>query len=351
MGSKPKGLSASRAAAILGLNSFQSPFEVWQRIMEERQPGFNAERGYLMPEEPDNAPIRWGTAFEQAIIGLAEFERGIIEDQEGFFDVFNEVQIKGLSVGLTTTYDMCKLTCHIDGRYQDGTLHEGKTTSFFTWKEKWGEPGTDKIPQEYQVQVQHQMICTGADEAVVSVLVFPKRVEEFEELGWEVGQFNCGGWFIDRPKSQGGASTRIDDWASTLSEMGYLHQYPVKANLQLQERLKQLYAEWWQAHVIEETPPTEGMTYDDVRRMIPEPVGTVVLDDQTARQFKEYKDIGKEIGKSGQLSKRRDQLKVDLLQKISNYGATKDDESEKKWIFRDEQGNKVGQYDGKTFRT
>ena len=43
--------------------------------MEQEKPGFAKLRGYLLPEPPDNAAIRWGLAFESAIIKLAEMKR------------------------------------------------------------------------------------------------------------------------------------------------------------------------------------------------------------------------------------------------------------------------------------
>jgi predicted phage-related endonuclease len=71
------------------------------------------------------------------------------------------------------------ITCHIDGMYEDivPVLHEGKTTSSYTFREKWGEPGTNMVPREYFIQVQHQMMLTNTKKAIVSVLVFlPKWV-------------------------------------------------------------------------------------------------------------------------------------------------------------------------------
>ena len=94
MGSKPVGISASRGAAVLGISDWQTQFEVWQLIMEERQPGFNASRGYVLPEFKESASLRWGNAFEDANIALSESASrdleifpfdGKIFDCEGFY--------------------------------------------------------------------------------------------------------------------------------------------------------------------------------------------------------------------------------------------------------------------------
>lgn len=102
MGSLPVGLSASRGAAIIGLSKWSTPFDVWQQIMESRQPGFNASRGYeYIPFEGNNA-TDFGSAFEEAVISLAEQEAGNnIIDREGAYSVKGQDYI----------------TCHIDGRY------------------------------------------------------------------------------------------------------------------------------------------------------------------------------------------------------------------------------------------
>ena len=66
------GISATRASAILGLNKWKTPFLAWQEIMEKLKPGFNAEKGYILPPREDKAVFRWGHAFESAVIELAE---------------------------------------------------------------------------------------------------------------------------------------------------------------------------------------------------------------------------------------------------------------------------------------
>jgi hypothetical protein len=103
------------------------------------------------------------------------------------------------------------------------------------------------------------------------------------------------------------------------------------------------YREWWHSYILTKTPPPV-QTYDDVRAMITAPSGTIVVGDEIARWYKEFKDIGEEIGKSGDMAKRRDQLKVMILNEARTLESTLDDESTDKWIFRDEQGNKLGSY-------
>ena len=60
MGSLPIGISGSRAAAIIGLSQYDTPLSIWQTIMESRNPGFNAERGYeFIPFQGNAASVVW----------------------------------------------------------------------------------------------------------------------------------------------------------------------------------------------------------------------------------------------------------------------------------------------------
>ena len=339
MGSQPRGISASRGASILGMSAWSTPLETWQRIQEEREPGYNAARGLVMPEDKIGAPLRWGTAFEDAVVDLASNARGL---HIGLREVFYEHEM---------------LTCHIDGWYlgpggSSSTLcelHEGKTTNARTFWEKWGDPGTDRIPREYQIQTQHQMLCTGAGEAIVSVLVFPSMPDEWEKMGWIAERDSVSGtyWLVKRDEAGELLTHQAPSlWANTLAEMGYFHQYRVPANPRLQALMLSHYREWWQAHVLGEIPP-KPRTYADVKRLTPEPRGTIIADEDLARWIAEHRQIGEE---SAAAAKSRDALKVRMIAHAATLAATQDEESADKWVIRDSAGKKLAQYDGKTFR-
>jgi hypothetical protein len=363
VGSKPVGISASRGAAILGLSEYSTQFEVWQRICEERRPGFNASRGYVLPEDPDNAAIRWGSAFENAVTKLAQARMGgcKIEDREVFWSV-NGLGDEPFFQRQSGEHMPNYITCHIDGRYSDssedfpaGTLHEGKTTGLFNYHDNWGEPGTNRIPQIYQVQVQHQMLCTGAAEAIVSVLVFPRRPEEWEEEGIKPDHYGWGDnppWCLWRGTDSDFHPQMVatcQSWARVLAEMGLFHQYPVAASPTLQRQLVATYRDFWHTYVLAEKEP-ELATYEDVRRAFPAPIGTIVADEQAEGWAREYSMIGEEISRTGRLGKRREELKVLLLKSMRAADSTMDDESREKTVLRDGKGGKLAQWDGTTFR-
>ena len=349
MGSKPRGISASRGAAILGLSEYQTPFEVFQRIMEEREPGWNKAKGYVLPPEPDSAAIRWGTAFEDAVVELAEYEQGQkIGNREHFFSVngYGDEQFFERREG----YELSNyITCHIDGNYlapknSPVVLHEGKTTSAFTFREKWGELGTDHIPRIYQVQAQHQMLCAGAQEVIVSVLVFPETPNKWEATGWRIeggpGESLEDYWLM-RPTHRKPVGL-VDPafWASSLADMGYFHQYHIKANPVVQKLLVEKYYDFWRNHVLTGIPP-EPRNYDDIKRLCPEPKSTIIVPDYIERKLLEYKGIAEETAWA---KKRKDKLKTIITKYAATHYGIEDDESKEAIIFRNSSGDKLGSW-------
>lgn len=343
MGSKPIGISGSRAATILGLNDWQSEFELWQRIMEEREPGFNSLQGYVLPADPDNASIRWGSAFEDSIIMLAEEKAGK--------KIINREKLYALK-NIAWSY----ITCHIDGMYIDSlgyldTLHEGKTTSYFQFRNEWGTPETDKVPAYVQCQVQHQLLCTGAEKCIVSVLVFPKRPDEWEKEGWHF-HYNLekqNNYKLHNDKINLADTINPIHWAITLDQMGYFHQYEITANKELHKTMIKKYKTWWKKHVIKKQEPVPTKT-DDIKRLFPEPIGTIITSENIESLCNEYKQIGKEISNTGRLGKRRESLKVKILDWMRKQDSTLDDDSREKTILRDRTGKKIVSWNGKAFR-
>ena len=316
--SQPINISASRGAAILGLSEYRTPVQIWIEICESRNPGFCEKRGYKFPTVEQNAPMRWGSAFESAIISISENKSGLkITDREKFIE--NKF-----------------VTCHLDGVYSDGTIHEGKTTSIFEYREKWGKPGTDRIPQEYMVQVQHQLMLSGMEKCVLSLLVFPNTVDQFEAMNLKL------------------ENVPTETWARVLDEMGYFHQYNISADKKLHKKLLKKYSDFWKNYVLTEIEPPIKSD-DDIKLLCPEPKGTIIIPDEIENWIKEYKNINQEIGAGGNLAKRKEQIKVNILAYLKSYaGMIKipvDKESEKKWVVKDQRGNNLCSYDGKSFRT
>jgi hypothetical protein len=126
--------------------------------------------------------------------------------------------------------------------------------------------------------------------------------------------------------------------------MGYFHQYEILADKALHERMIAAYAEWWTRHIIGDEVP-EPKTYDDIRALLREPVGTILADAEIESLISERKQIMAEIKGSGPLAKRADAIKVKVLDYMRTHGATAvDDDSTDKMILRDNSGRKIGIY-------
>lgn len=346
----PINISASRGAAILGLSNWTTQIQAWLQIKESREPGFCEKHNYELPVVEYTPAMRWGHAFESAIIEFAERKQGCeIIDREKLFiaDIakYGNNHQKGDSIEIL----MDILTCHVDGIYDpEVVLHEGKTTSIFYFNDNFGEPGTDQMPIEYQIQCQHQMICTGAEKVILSVLVFPRRVEDWVEMGWIVDIDSVGNYYLNKTGNFID-STPCRVWAESLNDMGYFHQYEITANKELQDLMIQHYTEFWNKYIIgNETP--EPFNYDDIKLLCREPVGSIIADEKIERLIAERKGILKEIGGSGELKKRADRIKVEVLKYMRNNEKTLDDESQKKWILYNREGEKIAMFSGGRFR-
>jgi len=335
----PLNISASRAGAILGMSNYSTPLQVWLQIMESREPGFCEKHNYQLPEFEYNSAMKWGHAFESAVIELAEEKQNWkIINRELLFSAEHK--------------DMEYITCHIDGMYDFGrskdfrdgelVLHEGKTTSANYFYSAFGEPGTDRVPVEYQLQCQHQMICTGAEKVILSVLVFPKRVEEWENMGWIIQQHKNPDYYYLFNEKENRATTP-ENWSKIFNDIGNFHQYIITAHADLQKLMLEAYSDFWNNHVLTGTPP-EPMNYDDIRAICREPVGTIISTPEIENLISEYKQIGSEISNTGTLAKRRDQLKTQILNYSRTAGFTEDDESRDKWIIRSQDGKKLASY-------
>jgi predicted phage-related endonuclease len=99
--------------------------------------------------------MRWGLLHEPAIA------EAYLEERGGGY-VANQM----FCVSRTHPF-MCAT---LDRVHDSGRIVELKSTGERNAGD-WGEPGTDEIPQAYQVQVLHQMHCAEIPEADVAVLI------------------------------------------------------------------------------------------------------------------------------------------------------------------------------------
>jgi|GEM_PF-1885006 len=266
MGSVPHGISASRGAALMGLSKYKTATEAWLEIMEEKNPGWCEKNGYKTPErvdpwkeplDPKLASLRWGLAFEDSICEIA----GVNKDREKEYIIPEHPFI----------------TCHIDGRKGNGLLCENKTVFAMAFEAGWGDEGTDLIPAEYQVQIQHQMMCTGDKIAQLNALIFPKSPAQFEKEGFCLNK----------------VSTK--HFAKCLYDLGYFKQFTITQNIEAQKQILELYLKIWNVNILGETPPP-AQGYDDIKWYFNLPEGELEASEEIKELWSEYIDIDNEIG-------------------------------------------------------
>ena len=132
------GIGASDVPAILGVDPWRGPWDVW---MAKVHPSDFTDMSEAM---------EWGHRLEQAICDKFLEGRDHFEAKRG-----ETMRSEELSFALATPDFLL---------YEDGRLVgllEVKTSG---WRrlDDWGTPGTDQIPSHYMAQVQWQMFVTGA---------------------------------------------------------------------------------------------------------------------------------------------------------------------------------------------
>ena len=148
-----KGIGSSDAAAVAGLNPWRSPLAVYLDKAGE----------YPDDPEPEDGPMYWGTALEDIV--AAEFAK-----RTGF-------KIRRRNAILQSNeHPFMIADLDREVREPDGTwsVLEVKTGSAWT-AEQWAE---DAIPDQYAIQVHHQLIVTGRDHGWIAVLLGGQRFEK-----------------------------------------------------------------------------------------------------------------------------------------------------------------------------
>jgi putative phage-type endonuclease len=139
---RKKYIGASEAAAVLGLSRWSTPLEVWARKV-----------GEIPYEEEETLPQKVGTKSEQMVAELFMEETGK----------------KVRRVNETVFHKKYPfLGCNLDRKIEgEDAILECKTASVYKIKE-WDD---DEIPQEYLIQVYHQLACTGYKKGYLACLL------------------------------------------------------------------------------------------------------------------------------------------------------------------------------------
>lgn len=144
---RKKGIGASEAAAVIGLSPYKTNVELWEEKTRRREPEDISDKPY----------VKYGTEAEKHLRALFALD----------FPQY-EVNYKDFDMRYNSDYPFIFAT--LDGELTEkatgrkGVL-EIKTTEIMKSEqyEKW----KDRIPQNYYIQVIHQLLATGFDFAVL----------------------------------------------------------------------------------------------------------------------------------------------------------------------------------------
>lgn len=136
---RKKGIGGSDSAVVLGLSKWKNPYQLW------------LEKTGMVEGDEDSAAMKWGRLLEPII-------RNEYKEITG-----REVK----QPDMIKMKDKPFIFANVDGLCDDRVL-EIKTARTSA---DWGEEGTDEIPVQYYLQVQHYMWVTGKQLADVAVLI------------------------------------------------------------------------------------------------------------------------------------------------------------------------------------
>lgn len=144
-----EGIGGSDAGAALGLSKWRTPYQVYLDKIGETQGIEENESMYWGKKHEDNIINRYIEGTGKAV----ERPQAIFRNQ---INPFMQYTPDGISFG---------------------RLLEAKTSRY---GQDFGDAGTDEIPQEYLVQVQHGMIVTGLRVCDVAVLISGSEYRQYE---------------------------------------------------------------------------------------------------------------------------------------------------------------------------
>lgn len=148
-------IGSSDTAAILGLSPWLTAYDVWLRLTDRLSDG-----------DVTGDQLEIGRMMEAPLIDWAA-------GKEGVKVLKNQLRVHA-DLPLSAQHDAL-IVGELRGM-------EAKTSGKSA---EWGEPGTDQVPDVYNVQAHHQMIVSGLSEIVMPVAIFagPYRKLELYRIG------------------------------------------------------------------------------------------------------------------------------------------------------------------------
>lgn len=237
-----KGIGGSDAGAIMGVSPWKSPVDVY------------LDKLGLTESSPDNKATHWGRKLERIVAKeYAERTGYKLSKPRPVKHAERPWMMASLDNMATTPND-------------ENRLVEVKTANQYM-TDKWGDEGTDDVPEEYLLQCVHYMVVTGV-------------------------------FVVDIPVLIGGQDFRI---------------YTVEYEKELADMLIKRESEFWHNHVLKKIPPPP-MSGQDVETLyaIDNGLALMATEDQVKRVH-ELRDLKRTIKDLGDREvELKDELKIVL---------------------------------------
>lgn len=156
---RQSGIGGSDIGAIVGLNQYKTPMQVWESKVNP------------VEDEQTSEPAYWGITLEEVV--AKEYAKRTGRKVQRINQMLQHPHLPFALANL----DRAVINPDISGnvRWKDGKLTtdrilECKTANGFAAK-KWGEAGSDGVPDEYLLQCQWYLGVTGADICDLAVLI------------------------------------------------------------------------------------------------------------------------------------------------------------------------------------
>ena len=169
---RKSGIGGSDVAAVLGVSPWKTPYQLY---LDKTSDDI---------DESTSARLEAGTRLEPVIA-------------DWFADRHPDLKIQRRST-LFRHERHPELIANIDRYIVGGGILECKTYTGFD-RDKWGAAGSDGIPDEYLLQVQHYMHVTGYHECTVAVLIH----------GWDYREYEVA---YDRELAEFAAAKCVEFW-------------------------------------------------------------------------------------------------------------------------------------------
>lgn len=143
-------INSTDVAALFGLSPYVTEFELWHRL-----------RGAATIELEMNERMKWGTRLETAIAhGIAEDMGLEIAPKKEYIDLPDH-----------------RLGSSFDFQIGNNGLLEIKNVDSLAYRDKWIDDGVNlEAPEHIELQIQHQLLVSGMEYALIGALVGGNRV-------------------------------------------------------------------------------------------------------------------------------------------------------------------------------